>query len=95
MYTENSSAKHECHDENVFLKADRALSKLNFLFHFNWKINWSEIDLKKSKQTIIGMVVILAIQIIRVFFVWFEIIYLMEETILLICRMIYLVLFNF
>ena len=25
----------ECHDENVFLKADRALSKLNFLFHLN------------------------------------------------------------
>ena len=27
------SAKRECHDENVFLKADRALSKLNFLFN--------------------------------------------------------------
>ena len=31
MYTEN--------DENVFLKADRALSKLDFLFHLNWKRN--------------------------------------------------------
>ena len=30
-----SSAKRERHDENVFLKADRALSKLNFLFHVN------------------------------------------------------------
>ena len=28
-----SSTKHACHDKNVFLKADRALSKLNFLFH--------------------------------------------------------------
>ena len=28
-----SSAKRECYDENVFLKADRALSKLNVLFH--------------------------------------------------------------
>ena len=27
-----SSAKRECHDENVFLKTDRALSKLNFSF---------------------------------------------------------------
>ena len=34
-----SSAKRECHDENVFLKADGALSKLNFLFHLNWKRN--------------------------------------------------------
>ena len=33
------SAKHECLDENVFLKADRALSKLNFLFHLNSKTN--------------------------------------------------------
>ena len=32
-----SSAERECHDENVFLKADRALSELNFLFHFNSK----------------------------------------------------------
>ena len=23
----------KCHDKNVFLKADRAISKLNFLFH--------------------------------------------------------------
>ena len=30
-----SSAKRECHDENVFLKADRALSKSNFLFYLN------------------------------------------------------------
>ena len=29
----------ECHDENVFLKADRALSELNFLFHLNLKTN--------------------------------------------------------
>ena len=28
-----SSAKRECHDKNVFPKADRDLSKLNFLFH--------------------------------------------------------------
>ena len=28
-----SSAKRECHGENVFLKADRVLSKLNFLFY--------------------------------------------------------------
>ena len=34
-----SSAKRECHDENVFLKADRALNKLNFLFHSNSKTN--------------------------------------------------------
>ena len=32
-------AKLECHDENVFLKADRALSKLNFLFHLKSKTN--------------------------------------------------------
>ena len=34
-----SSAKRECHNENVFLKADRALSKLNFLFYLNPKTN--------------------------------------------------------
>ena len=40
MYTENRArSKRECHDENVFLKADRALSKLNFLFHLNSKTN--------------------------------------------------------
>ena len=33
------SAKRECHDDNVFLKADRALNKLNFLFHFKAKQN--------------------------------------------------------
>ena len=33
------SAKRERHDENVFLKADRTLSKLNFLFHLNSKRN--------------------------------------------------------
>ena len=27
----------ECHDENVFLKADRASNKLNFLFHLKSK----------------------------------------------------------
>ena len=26
----------ECRDENVFLKADRALSKLNFPFHLKY-----------------------------------------------------------
>ena len=31
--------ERECHDENVFLKADRALNKLNFLFHSNSKTN--------------------------------------------------------
>ena len=31
--------ERECHDENVFLKADRALSELNFLFHLNSKKN--------------------------------------------------------
>ena len=39
MLYRKSSAKRECHDENVFLKADRALSKLNFLFHLNSKTN--------------------------------------------------------
>ena len=34
-----SSARRECHDENVFLKADRASSKLNFLFHLKSKTN--------------------------------------------------------
>ena len=34
-----SSAKREYYDENVFLKADRALNKLNFLFHLKSKIN--------------------------------------------------------
>ena len=34
-----SSAKWEYHDENVFLKAYRALSKLNFLFDLKSKIN--------------------------------------------------------
>ena len=33
------SAKHECHDENLFPKADKALSKLNFLFHLKSKTN--------------------------------------------------------
>ena len=31
--------ERECHDENVFLKADRALSELNLLFHLNLKTN--------------------------------------------------------
>ena len=35
MYTENE----DYYDENVFLKADRALSKFNFLSHLKWKIN--------------------------------------------------------
>ena len=39
MYNRKSSAKRERHDENVFLKADRALSKLNLLFHLNSKRN--------------------------------------------------------
>ena len=34
-----SSAKREYHDENVFLKADRALSKLYFFFHLKSKTN--------------------------------------------------------
>ena len=34
-----SSAKRECYDENVFLKSDRALSKLNILFHLKSKTN--------------------------------------------------------
>ena len=29
--------KRECHDENVFFKADRALRKFNFLFHLKSK----------------------------------------------------------
>ena len=55
-----SSAKRECHDENVFLKANRTLSKLNFLFHLklktywvrlrkcNWHLQYYEIDLSFS-----------------------------------------------
>ena len=31
--------ERECHDENVFLKADKALSDLNFLFHSKSKTN--------------------------------------------------------
>ena len=31
--------EHEYHDENVFLKADRTLSKLNFLFNLKSKKN--------------------------------------------------------
>ena len=34
-----TSAKREYYDEDVFLKADRALSKLNFLFYSNSKTN--------------------------------------------------------
>ena len=33
IWSKESSAKRECHYENVLLKADRALSKVNFLFH--------------------------------------------------------------
>ena len=33
------SVKRDCHDENVFLKADRVLSKCNFLFHLKSKTN--------------------------------------------------------
>ena len=33
------SAKRKYHDENAFLKADRALSKLNFCFHLKSKTN--------------------------------------------------------
>ena len=43
-----SSAKRERHGKNVFLKADRALSKLNFLFHLNSKRNW--VTLRKLGQ---------------------------------------------
>ena len=32
-----SCAKHQCHDENVFLKADRALSELNFRLTYTQK----------------------------------------------------------
>ena len=48
MYTENwaLSAKREFHDENVFLKADRALSKLNFLFHLKSKTNLVTLSLQ-------------------------------------------------
>ena len=42
------SAKRECHTENVFFKADRALSKLNFLFHLKWKTNL--VTLRKSNS---------------------------------------------
>ena len=31
--------ERECHDKNVFLKADRTSSKLNFLFHLKSKTN--------------------------------------------------------
>ena len=31
--------KREWHDEDVFLKADRALTKFNFLFHLKSKPN--------------------------------------------------------
>ena len=31
--------ERECHDENVFLKAGRAISKFNFLFHLKSKPN--------------------------------------------------------
>ena len=34
-----SSAKRQCHSEYLFLKADRALCKLNFLFHLESKTN--------------------------------------------------------
>ena len=34
-----SRAKRECHDETVFLKADRAFSKLNILFYLKSKTN--------------------------------------------------------
>ena len=34
-----SIAKREYHDENVFLNADRTLSKLNFLFYLKSKTN--------------------------------------------------------
>ena len=34
-----SSVKRECHDENMFLKANRASSKLNFHFHSKSKTN--------------------------------------------------------
>ena len=39
--------KCECHDENVYLKADRALSKLNFPFHL--KSNTILVTLRKCK----------------------------------------------
>ena len=31
--------ERQCHDDNVFLKADRTFSELNFLFHLNSKTN--------------------------------------------------------
>ena len=33
------SAKRECHGKNVFLKADRAISKFNLIFHLKSKTN--------------------------------------------------------
>ena len=47
-----SSAKRECHDGNVFLKADRALSELNFLFHLNSKTNFFENRKRNTTQTL-------------------------------------------
>ena len=56
------SAKRDYHDENVFLKADKALSKLNFLFNlkskrnsaiwrkFNSHLQYYKIDLSYSNK---------------------------------------------
>ena len=49
-----SSAKRECHDENVFLKAGRALSELNFLYHLNSKTN--SVTLRKCVIYIIKLI---------------------------------------
>ena len=45
--------ERECHHENVFLKADRALSELNLLFHSNSKTNL--VTLRKCEIPIICM----------------------------------------
>ena len=50
------SAKRERYDENVFLKADRALSKLNLLFHLNSKRN--RVTLRKCVIHIIFNIII-------------------------------------
>ena len=56
MYTENRARSASVHDENVFLKADRALSKLNFLFNLNSKRN--RVTLRKCVIHIICNIII-------------------------------------
>ena len=49
MYkVKKSSATCECHDENVFLKADKALSKLTFLS--NLKLRTNSVTLEKCNS---------------------------------------------